>query len=382
MKASKILHRDEHRIKVDFPFDKEITKKLKQIPDTHWDDSQKIWHIPYTKDAFKLLKALFPDLEYEKETSNDSSTSQLNSEYRSEINPNTTNATNYIKHTGVSILVFGRSIAVKIPKNELDTRFILSLRYSRWDPKKYCWIVPNYSRNLELLKGHFNERITELVLHQEFESNIRTGEKRLIGKYDLLIIKSNAGRLKLIFGYNKELTKAIKNIPYFSWNPDNKWWSVPFSEKFLAEIKAVAQQQNLNIIYEEEPFAEQKVSRVSKYDIPNYKRCPQEYLLKLKELRYSEHTLKTYSGLFEEFINYYNHMELEDIDEEKITSFLRYLVIERKVSSSYQNQAINAVKFYYERVLGGQRKIYLVDRPREETILPEVLNETEISELF
>jgi site-specific recombinase XerD len=28
-----------------------------------------------------------------------------------------------------------------------------------------------------------------------------------------------------------------------------------------------------------------------------------------------------------------------------ITAFLRYLVIERKVSISYQNQAINAIKF-------------------------------------
>ena len=65
-----------------------------------------------------------------------------------------------------------------------------------------------------------------------------------------------------------------------------------------------------------------------------------------------------------------------------ITVFLRYLVIERKVSTSYQNQAINAVKFYYERVLGGQRKIYLVDRPREEKTLPVVLNEKEVGGLL
>lgn len=39
-----------------------------------------------------------------------------------------------------------------------------------------------------------------------------------------------------------------------------------------------------------------------------------------------------------------------------ITAFLRYMVIERKVSASYQNQAINAIKFYYERVRGGQTK--------------------------
>ena len=65
-----------------------------------------------------------------------------------------------------------------------------------------------------------------------------------------------------------------------------------------------------------------------------------------------------------------------------ITAFLRYLVIERKVSISYQNQAINAIKFYYERVLGGQRKVYLVDRPRTETKLPVVLSQEEVCEIL
>jgi len=65
-----------------------------------------------------------------------------------------------------------------------------------------------------------------------------------------------------------------------------------------------------------------------------------------------------------------------------ITAFLRYLVLERKVSTSYQNQAINAVKFYYERVLGGHRKVYLVERPREEKTLPIVLSEKEIGDLL
>ncbi len=57
---------------------------------------------------------------------------------------------------------------------------------------------------------------------------------------------------------------------------------------------------------------------------------------------------------------------------------MQYLVIERKISTSYQNQSINSIKFYYERVLGGQRKIYLIERPRREKTLPEVLSEQEV----
>lgn len=38
----------------------------------------------------------------------------------------------------------------------------------------------------------------------------------------------------------------------------------------------------------------------------------------------------------------------------------------------------NGVKFYYERILGGQRKVYYIDRPRREKTLPTVLSEEEI----
>ena len=95
-------------------------------------------------------------------------------------------------------------------------------------------------------------------------------------------------------------------------------------------------------------------------------------------MRYSERTLRSYVAAFEEFINYHNRNNIDSITEPMIIQFLRYLVMERNVSESYQNISINAIKFYYERVLGGQRKIYFVDRPRREKKLPVVLNAAEV----
>lgn len=381
MKASRILHKDEKRIKVDFPYDNAITAKIKQIPDAKWSQSNRAWHIPYTKSSFEQLKTLFPQIEYETKIS----------EVKNEIKENIVlpiKATEapvskpFKNNKGVSIHVFGKKIAIKLPKDNVDTRFILSFKYNQWDAKQFCWIVPNYKNNIELLKDYFKDRITELIIHEIPKATTSADNERSVGKNELLIIKTKANRLKLFFGYHKELVKAIRSIPYSNWNSEGKYWSVPAAEKFINEIKLMATSQQLFIKYEEEESDTNKKARISQFDIVNYRKCPEEYILKLKELRYSERTLQTYSSLFEEFINYYNKFELEHIDESMITDFLRYLVIDRKISTSYQNQSINAVKFYYERVLGGQRKVYLVDRPREEKMLPEVLNETEISELF
>jgi site-specific recombinase XerD len=65
-----------------------------------------------------------------------------------------------------------------------------------------------------------------------------------------------------------------------------------------------------------------------------------------------------------------------------IVVFCQYLVIDRKVSASHQNQAINAIKFYYERVLGGQRKFYNLVRPNKEKALPNVLSTQEVTALL
>ncbi len=372
MKASRIEISGEKRIKVEFPYNQAIASLLKQISGVKWNQTMKAWHIPYSRIAFEQLKKLFPEIEYPKkgiyvkvdEPMVKTTVPVINSQKK--------------QNKDVSIQVIGRTIILKLPKNALDIHFITSMRYSRWDGKQFCWIVPNYPGNLDLINDYFNDRIYELIVHDDFEVNTNPDKQRKIRTNEILIIKTNTGRLKLIFAYNKELSYIIKKMPFNTWDTKNKWWTIPYSEKLLSEIKETARVQSINILYEEEQKSEEKAKRISPFDISNYRSCPEEYLRKLKELRYSKNTIKTYKGLFEEFINYFHKFEIQLIDEKMIIAFLQYLVMERKISPSYQNQSINAIKFYYERVLGGKRKIYLVERPRREKTLPVVLNETEI----
>ncbi len=111
--------------------------------------------------------------------------------------------------------------------------------------------------------------------------------------------------------------------------------------------------------------------------IPGHRPCPEEYLLKLELRRYANSTVKTYVSFFEMFINHYREKELNAINESDIRAFLQKL-IHRNVSSSYLNQAINAIKFYYEVVLGMPNRFYDIERPRKEHKLPAVISKEEI----
>jgi site-specific recombinase XerD len=117
-------------------------------------------------------------------------------------------------------------------------------------------------------------------------------------------------------------------------------------------------------------------------DLPNYRKTPEIFTEKLRTRRYSPNTIRTYTDLFEEFINYYYAHDPKEITEKEILTYMRYLVDERQVSHSYQNQAINAIKFYYEQVLQGRRKFYFIERPKKEQRLPIVLSEEETARII
>ncbi|MGW8123258.1 tyrosine-type recombinase/integrase [Roseivirga echinicomitans] len=193
-----------------------------------------------------------------------------------------------------------------------------------------------------------------------------------------MIVQTQSKRIKLIFAFVPGLIKHIKTIPYARWDSKNKWWSIPYSQQFLEEINQEAVRLGLKVITEIEPPKKQGVSKLNATEVAFYKPCPKTYVNKLTELRYSDNTIKSYVPLFEEFINHFPKEDLDALNDRHVMEFSRFLVTERKVSTSYQNQAINSIKFYFEKVLGGRRKLYFVERPRQEQSLPTVCSVEEI----
>lgn len=99
---------------------------------------------------------------------------------------------------------------------------------------------------------------------------------------------------------------------------------------------------------------------------------------KLTLRRYSSSTQKVYITMFRSFLGYTYPTPLHHIGQETILNYQKYLVITRKVSASYQNQSINAIKFYAEQVLGLERNVYNLDRPMKPQRLPKVLAQQEV----
>lgn len=94
--------------------------------------------------------------------------------------------------------------------------------------------------------------------------------------------------------------------------------------------------------------------------------------------QYSPRTIDTYSSMLRLFLNYFKTRDINLLTDEDIRNYLLYLVDRKKVSASYQNQAINAIKYYFEKVLGRETKTYYLSRPKPATRYPTVLSEEEV----
>lgn len=103
---------------------------------------------------------------------------------------------------------------------------------------------------------------------------------------------------------------------------------------------------------------------------------------KLSIKGYSPSTKKTYLSQFKSFLQFHQDTHPADLGEQEIKDYILNVIEKRSLSRSTQNQAINAIKFYFEKVLHQERKIYSLERPLKEKRLPQVLNQEEVLSIF
>ena len=59
MKQSKIIHKGQSRIQIDFPYNPQLVNKIKQIPGALWSRNLNAWHLPDNQESVDLLRQYF-----------------------------------------------------------------------------------------------------------------------------------------------------------------------------------------------------------------------------------------------------------------------------------------------------------------------------------
>lgn len=97
---------------------------------------------------------------------------------------------------------------------------------------------------------------------------------------------------------------------------------------------------------------------------------------------YSPSTIRTYINEVSAFLGTIGETDAGLFTVQRLRDYLQYCFETLQLSENTLHSRINALKFYYEQVLGRDKFFWEIPRPKKPMQLPKVLNEDELARLF
>lgn len=114
-----------------------------------------------------------------------------------------------------------------------------------------------------------------------------------------------------------------------------------------------------------------------------YPELVKSFITHIRMKHYSIRTERAYLGWVLRFLAFNDEKNPPAFNENDISRYLEHLVINRKVSSSTQSQALNALVFFYKEVLDKKLSDNIkFSRSKKPKRLPVVLSKDELKKLF
>ncbi len=211
----------------------------------------------------------------------------------------------------------------------------------------------------------------------------------------------------IFFTAEKQLNNLVRKIPAIKWSHTNKCWYLPLTKEHYQEFcnglkgKVIIDRSLLKDFLEKkkrlQPLLPEKrlpanlgeetaarpflLSPVSQLSDENFKAL-EEFVQKLKLKAYSSSTINTYRNEFMQLLKILKHKCVDELTPDEMKRYMVYAMEKEGIKENTAHSRLNALKFYFEQVLGREKFFWEIPRPKKRIILPKLLNETEIRRLF
>ena len=177
--------------------------------------------------------------------------------------------------------------------------------------------------------------------------------------WEAKLIKHNGvDRIGVYFEKRIDLIERIKKLAGVKWSQSLKVWHLPATAENRRRFKL-----------------EQLVSSTTPAEVVLQITTFKNYLT---SKRYSLNTIKTYSEALRSFLMFFTPKSANELTNADVIKYNNDFIGRNKLSSSYQNQIVNAIKLYFNSVQDKSIAVEKIHRPRPEHKLPNVLSKGEI----
>ena len=216
-------------------------------------------------------------------------------------------------------------------------------------------------------------------------------------------------QIGIYFQNNLLLNKLVRTGADGKWSQTGKCWYVPMDRESFEKLKAaipaevkldtaelkkylenkttqskktaalVLTSKNSNTaataISKTQPGLKTNISTVNKHVLP-----AMQQLLKLKA--FSSSTIRTYMNEMTQLLTAIKDIPADELKPEHLKRYLVFCYEKSGLKENTLHSRINAMKFYYEKVLGREKFFWEIPRPKKPFQLPKLLNENELAKLL
>ena len=217
------------------------------------------------------------------------------------------------------------------------------------------------------------------------------------------LLHHNAECIGIYFDKGIAIEKIIRRQPAVKWSHSNKCWYIPLTEtayhlliKDLKE-KAVVDYAALKAYLEKrrkvqtalpektqsvttnKPASLKPVSKTAAWQLSNENIKALESFVQLLQMKaYSASTIKTYRNEFMQLLQVIKNRPVDSLTVADLKRYMVFTMEKEGISENTAHSRLNALKFYYEQVLGREKFFWEIPRPKKRLILPKVISEEKI----
>lgn len=177
-----------------------------------------------------------------------------------------------------------------------------------------------------------------------------------------LIKHKGKDRIAVIFEKKEEFITRMKHFEGSRWSQSLQLWHVPDTEENRIRFKL-----QTKVVLSPSPEGIQALER---------------FVSHLKSKRYSDNTIKTYMEALKSFLVFFRQKEIACITNEDVVVYNNEYILKNNLSSSYQNQIVNAIKLFFRILEKRDLDPELIHRPKRAKTLPNVLSKQEVKMLL
>lgn len=196
----------------------------------------------------------------------------------------------------------------------------------------------------------------------------------------------NEVRLFLKFKYDRALIDLVKTLKGSAFSYSNKAWHVGYATNYPEYLHSYFASHAVKINYVNKhmevpvPFRAHVKTLGATTSSITEKTDQLKHWMKAR--RYSDGTIRTYCDALTIFLRYFKDKPIEDLTNTDIVDFNNAYILKNNLSSSFQNQIINAIKLFFYIIENKRVSVELIYRPKREKLLPNVLSKEEVKLLL